>query len=302
MPCGAIGAHAVADERIWSGAEGGQLRSLVEDLHAGRVGALMTFEIGGANGLLPVTWAARCGLPLVDADAKGRTFAALHRNTMRLAGVEPGPVVLVDGRGNSFVLRPADDGSAERLAERVGASLGGLCAGALYCLTTRAARGAVIRGSISRAIELGRARAANLGRPGPGPQLRDELAATVLIHGKVVDLEHAVASGAGATTIRGTGRDAGRQLRLEFESEFLLAVEDGAIRAAVPDLICAFAAESGDPVATEQLRYRQAVVVLAAPAPAVWLSAAGLDLVGPRAFGLVVDHAPISDGAAPAHD
>jgi DUF917 family protein len=296
MPCGAIGAHALADERIWSGAEGGLLRDLVEDLHARRVGALMCFEIGGANGLLPVTWAARAGLPLVDADAKGRTFAALHRNTLRLGGVEAGPVVLADGRGNTLVLRPADDRWAERLGEGVSAGLGGLCAGALYCLTGAASRRSVIRGSVSRAIALGRART-TAGGPGPGPELRDALAATVLVAGKVADLEHAVTSGAGAATIRGAGRDAGREFRLEFQSEFLLAVEDGVIRAAVPDIISTFAGESGDPVTTEQLRHGQAVIVLAAPAPAIWLSTAGLDLVGPRAFGLVVDHAPISDGA-----
>lgn len=298
MPCGGIGAHAVATERIWSGAEGGLLRDLVEELHGRRVGALMCFEIGGANGLLPVTWAARTGLPLVDADAKGRTFAALHRNTLGLAGIGAGPVVLADGRGNTLVLRPTDDRWAERLGEGVGADLGGLCAGALYCLETAAARQAVIRGSVSRAIALGRARAASGGGSRAGSELRDALAATILVRGKVVDLEHAMASGAGSATIRGTGSDAGRQFRFEFQSEFLLAVEDGVIRAAVPDIISAFAADSGEPVTTEQLRYGQAVVLLAAPAPPVWLSAAGLDLVGPRAFGLVVDHAPISDGAA----
>jgi DUF917 family protein len=296
MPCGAIGSHAVADERIWSGAEGDQLRTLVEELHQRRVGALMCFEIGGGNGLLPVTWAARTGLPLVDADAMGRAFATLHRNTLRLAGVEAGPVVLADGRGNSLVLRAADDGWVERLSEGVGSSLGGLCAVALYCLPPAATSGAVIHGSVSRAIELGRARIADAGGRWPGARLRDALGATVLIHGKAVDLEPAVASGAGAMTIRGTARDVGRQLRLEFQSEFLLAIEDGAVRAAVPDLICAFAADSGDPVATEQLRYGQAVVVVAARAPAVWRSAAALDLVGPRTFGFAVDHVPISDG------
>jgi DUF917 family protein len=158
----------------------------------------------------------------------------------------------------------------------------------------------VIRGSVSRALELGRARTADAGNRGPGPRLRDALAATVLIRGKAADLEPAVASGAGAITIRGNGRDAGRQLRLEFQSEFLLAVEDGAVRAAVPDLICALAADSGDPVATEQLRYGQPVVVVAAPAPAVWRSAAGIELVGPRTFGFAVDYVPILNGLAEA--
>jgi hypothetical protein len=53
-------------------------------------------------------------------------------------------------------------------------------------------------------------------------------------------------------------------------------------------------------VATEQLRYGQPVVVVAAPAPAVWRSAAGIELVGPRTFGFAVDYVPILNGLAEA--
>src|SRR4051794_6308876 len=73
MPCGLIGSPAVCDERIWSGEEGSQLRAVVERLGLGPVAALMCFGIAGANGLLPVTWAARMRLPLADADAMGRS-------------------------------------------------------------------------------------------------------------------------------------------------------------------------------------------------------------------------------------
>ena len=40
------------------GDEGERLRHYLEDLTGRRVAALMAGEIGGGNGLIPVTWAA----------------------------------------------------------------------------------------------------------------------------------------------------------------------------------------------------------------------------------------------------
>jgi DUF917 family protein len=82
-------------------------------------------------------------------------------------------------------------------------------------------------------------------------------------------------------------------VRLELRDEYLLALEDGAVAAAVPDLICVLAAETGEPVAAHALRHGLAVAVVALPAPAVWRSGRGLELVGPGAFGYHVDHRPI---------
>jgi DUF917 family protein len=124
---------------------------------------------------------------------------------------------------------------------------------------------------------------------------REKLGALVLMQGRVVDVTHGFETGGAldSTTIQGTGTDAGRQMRLELQSEFLLAVEDGAVLAATPDLICLLAHETGDPIVIERLRYGQAVVVVAAPASEIWRSDAGLALAGPRAFGYDLEYSPI---------
>ena len=57
-----------------------------------------------------------------------------------------------------------------------------------------------------------------------------------------------------------------------------------------PDLICVVDSISGDGIGTESIRYGQRVDVLALPAPEVFLSARGLELVGPRAFGFDFDY------------
>src|SRR5579875_3172668 len=74
MPCGMIGAPTVHIEKIENGSEGGRLRDHLERLTGRTVAALMSAEIGGSNGLQPISWAARIGLPVADADGMGRAF------------------------------------------------------------------------------------------------------------------------------------------------------------------------------------------------------------------------------------
>jgi DUF917 family protein len=299
MPCCMVGSPMVATERVWSGDEGFVLRETVEALRGERVCALMCFRVGGVNGLLPVTWAARLGLPLVDADGTGRALAGLQRQAMHLAGIPADPVVLTDGRGNTLVLRPATDDWAERLARGAAQTLGGVCAGALCCMTVAEARGAAIEGSISRAFQLGDALGA-AGQSEHPAAAREALGGVVLILGRVVDVERRAEDGfvQGSATVAGTAGYEGRQLRLELQNEFLLAIEDGVLRAAVPDVIAVLASDTGAPVAADSLAYGDHVAVLALPAPAIWRSGAGLRLSGPRAFGYDVDYAVIRTEAA----
>ncbi|MEA2229575.1 MAG: uncharacterized protein QOF29_403 [bacterium] len=300
MPCGLLGSPTIAEERIWSGEEGRLLAAVAQRLRGEPVGALMAYEIGGVNGLLPVAWAARMGVALVDADGRGRAFPELPQQAMHLAGIAASPVVLADGHGTTLVVDEADDARAERLARSAAAALGGVCAVALCCMTAAQVRTAAILGSVSGAAALGEA----LGAARPGRRLDallDALGAVVLLRGRVLDVERRTGDGfaRGSATVDGTGGAAGRRLRVELQNEFLLALEDGQVRAAAPDLIALLGADGGEPIGTEELHRGQRVTVIAAPAPAVWGSAAGRALAGPEAFGYGVPYAPIGGAGGP---
>jgi DUF917 family protein len=284
VPCGLVGAPQLANERIFSGDEGRVLSRALEDLHDARMGALMCFETAGPNGLIPVTWAARAGVPLVDADGAGHAFPGFQQRAMHVAGVPASPVVLTDGRDNVLVIHAADDDWAARLARSTAAGLGGVCAAAAYGMTVRRARTSVIAGSLSRAVALGHAIDAQEHRVGPGA-VAEALGATVLIEGRVTDLQR------NSATIDGTSADAGRQVRIELQREFLIVLEDGAVSAAVPDLIAVLAADTATPIATETLRRGDRVAVLAAPAHDIWRTEQGLAIAGPGAFGYGTEYA-----------
>jgi DUF917 family protein len=280
MPCGLVGSPTIAAERIPSGDEGLVLRAAIQAQIGARVEALMPYEIGGSNGVMPVVWAARLGLPLVDADAMGRAFPSLAQLALGLSDVHVGSWALTDGRGNVVSVTAANDVWAERLVRGATTTLGGVCAAAPSGLRGAQVRAAAIGGSLSRALACGAA------ADGTG---------SLLLEGRVIEVSRHLDGTRvhGSATLHGIGPHAGRRVRLELQSEYLLALEEGDVLAAVPDIIALLAVQSGAPIPAQRLYRGQRVRVVALEAPAVWRSARGLATAGPRAYGLEVDHAPI---------
>jgi DUF917 family protein len=293
MPCGLVGSPTVSIEKLENGREGIRLVEEVEALTGRPVVAIMPFEIGGSNGLIPLTWAARLGLPYVDADGMGRAFPLIPQMSMNLADVASGPCVLSDERGNTLVIRADNVTWTERLLRSAVAAFGGAAVAALYLMDVETARRATVRGSVSRALRLG---AAMMGgdHDTVGAAVA-ELGAVELIRGKVVDVERQTTGGfvRGSAIIEDPA--AGRMLRLEIQNENLAALEDGDVRACVPDIITVLDAGTGGTIVTERLRYGQRVSVIAYPSPELWRTPEALEIVGPQAFGYQFPFVPVEE-------
>jgi uncharacterized protein len=294
LPLSGIGAPTVDHEMPPSGDEPILIRDEVERLLGRPVAAVMPSEIGGANGVNPVGWAARLGLPLVDADGMGRAFPEVQMVAMYAAGRPVTIVVLADVQGNVIAMRPVDGNWSERISRAVCVACGGFALMTDYVMTGRQARGAVIEGSVSSAIAIGRAV-----RDGSDPlaALRETLGATVLLGGKVIDVERRTGGGfvRGSLVVEGTGEHRGRLLRVEIQNENLVAFEDGLLRASVPDLISVIDQKTADAISTESLRYGQRVSVLSWPCNPIWRTERGLATTGPRAFGYDIDYTPVEE-------
>jgi hypothetical protein len=302
MSCGGVGAPLVGLEKIEAGDEGERLRNLLER-HTGQVvTALMSSEIGGGNGLLPVTWAARMGLPVVDADGMGRAFPLVSQVTMHLAGISPCPAVMTDERGNVVVFRAISGDWVERLERAAAAEFGGLGQATDFPMTAAQAREATVRDSVSQAIRIGEAAA---GSPGsPVAAVIEAAGAIRLVGGKVLDVNREVTGGfmRGSVVIEGLAEDAGRLLRLEMQNEHLVALERGRLLASVPDLITVLDSETADAVSAERIRYGQRVVVIAFGCDPIWRTERGITAAGPRAFGYDFDFVPVEELAAAARN
>ncbi|MGW0994645.1 DUF917 domain-containing protein [Streptomyces sp. NPDC002520] len=268
MPVGMVGSSAVGAERIGGRAEPARLRDRVEQQRGGPVAAVMASEIGGQNGCLALAFAARCGLPLLDADSMGRAYPLMHQNVLELAGIRPGPTLVADERGRTVVVDHVDGPHLEHLVRAAVDALGGRAVCSDYPLTAGQAADSAVLGTVSLALRLG---AGELPEP--------------LLTGKVTAVQRHGAA-AVSVLVDGLGPDSGRLLRVEARSEFVAAVAEGRALALVPDVIALLDARTGEAVDVEDVRYGLRVRVLALPAPPIWYTPAGLALGGPEAFGL----------------
>ena len=293
MSCGFLGAPTVTIEKLSSGDEGLYLREEIERLWGKPVAALMCAEIGGSNGMVPLTWAARLGLPVLDADGMGRAFPEVQMVTMELAGIPVAPAVVVDERGHRAVFHEVYGEWSERLERAVAIACGGIAASAEYTMTVAQARTATVPGTMTLAGQIGRA--IRDAADDPVASVITATGAARLLDGKIVDVANRIEGGfvRGVATIEGTRSDAGRTLEIEIQNELLLARVDGQLRAIAPDLITLLDEQTGEAIHTERLKYGQRVVAIAIPCPPVWRTEAGLRTAGPEAFGFDEAYIPV---------
>ncbi len=292
LPVGGWGAPTVCIEKFDSGDEGRLLCEAAERWFGRPVDALMPSEIGGGNGVQLLSWCARLGLPLVDADGMGRAFPEGDMCAMHLMDVAPSPAFFADERGRVVTATPDDAHGLEEAARRCVIESGGVCAGADHPMDGATVRTSTVRGTVSLALRIGTA----LERGGVGGVL-EATGGVRIATGKVVDVERLTADGfaRGIVRLEGTGTDAGRSLALQVQNENLLATEGDRVLASTPDLITILDAGTGRAVPTERVRYGQRVAVVGIPCAPIWRTPRGLEVAGPERFGYPGPWRPIEE-------
>jgi DUF917 family protein len=303
VPAAMMGAPTIMVEKLPQGEE---VINAFEALGAvlGRpVTHTVPMEVGGINSMIPFVVAARAGLPMIDADGMGRAYPELQMVLGSLYGVPAAPLAIADDKGNVAVLRTVDNHWTERLARSLTIDMGCTALIALYPMTGRQLKEAMIPSTLSLCERLGRLLRRTREEHGdPVAAVCETLSGTRLFTGKVVDVERRTEGGfsRAQTRVEGLGPDAGETLTLYSQNEFLLARRGDEVAASTPDLIMALDTETGEPVTTEGMRYGYRISVLATPCDPRWRSPGGLELVGPRYFGYDVDYVPIEQRVAGA--
>ena len=82
---------------------------------------------------------------------------------------------------------------------------------------------------------------------------------------------------------------------MTFQNENLCASVDGKILATAPDLICLVDTETFIPVTTDGLKYGKRVLVVGLKCYPMWRTPKGIELVGPRYFGIDADYIPVEE-------
>jgi uncharacterized protein len=253
--------------------------------------AIMGFEIGSMNGLIPVMVAALTRLPLVDADTLGRSFPEFQMSGFAIAGLDMTPIAVSDIRANDLILAHAESARwGEALLRPIATACGSIIA---ICgsHTGLQIKQHGFHGTYSRAMSIGEALVrAQAERSDPIKALLAAESGTVLAVGKVVDVNRSSTGGfvRGRAHIEIDGQ--GEAAVVTFQNEYSLVEVGGRRRAMVPDLIVVFDSERGEPLGTEALRYGQLVSVVRFPPMQNHMTPEALAVVGPRAFGFEFDY------------
>jgi DUF917 family protein len=299
--CGNLGAPTVAIEKIM-GADQPPAAVLALEKHLGRrADALMAFEAGGSNSMMPLYIAALLGKPIIDADGMGRAFPEMQMVTFSVYGASGSPFALASEHGDTVILDIADGKRAEYIARGIAIRMGARSAKASYPMDGKTARRVAIPGTTSLCQAIG----ANLRQSReqnrePFAALIEMLSGTpyghakVLYAGKVSDLSRETRDGWAIGKVVISSEDAA-PLEIQFQNEFLAARQDAKLRAIVPDLICILDSDMAQPITTERLRYGQRVTVMAVSAPPIMRTEAALAVFGPAGFGMEDRFVPVED-------
>ena len=299
VPFAMMGAPTVLCEKIIGGKEYEALFDIVSNHFGKKIFAIMPMEAGGLNSMFPIAAAARLGLPLVDCDGMGRAFPELQMVTFTIGGISASPMALADEKGNTVIFKTITNKWSEELARAVTMSCGGSVAVTLYCLTGAEMKQYGVTGIVSRSEQLGAAlrTVKNVTDMTPEAKFLEFSEGIKLFKGKIVDVRRETrgAFNFGKVVLEGIGECKGHKAFVEFQNENLSATVDGEIVATVPDLICLVDTDTFVSVPTDALKYGKRVLVVGLKCFDMWRTQAGLDLVGPRYFGIDTDYEPIEE-------
>jgi DUF917 family protein/N-methylhydantoinase A/oxoprolinase/acetone carboxylase beta subunit len=294
----------------------------------GRATHIIPLEIGGSNGLqgLVIGSSQNMNVPCVDGDWMGRAYPTKWQTTPVVFGEREivfAPVAMADGNGNTLYMGNAtSDLKVEQVLRAALSQMGSAVGTADAPVTGAETRRWAVEHTISLSWRIGRevSRARVENRiDGVADCIVDAVGGTdagrVLFKGKIVGVERKLWMGHvyGEVIIEGTDATFTGKIKIPFKNENIAAIrmsegcdgETGSeknedVLAIVPDLISVIDAQNGEAIGTPEYRYGLLVQVLGFTASERWTSPRGIEIGGPKAFGLDhLDYKPLGSFVKP---
>jgi DUF917 family protein len=213
--------------------------------------------------------------------------------SVAVGDLRPCPLTTVDVRGLESIVEKVPTWKwMERVSRKICVEYGSIASTCKAPRTGAEVKKWGIHGTTTKAIKIGAAvRAAQRRHDDPIAAILAAEPGKLLYRGKVVDVERRATEGflRGRTRFEGLDAWRGAAMEIAFQNEWIVAWLDGEPIAMSPDLICVLDSVSGEAIGTETIRYGHRVTVIALPPPPVFLTAKGLQHVGPRAFNYDIE-------------
>lgn len=263
-----------------------------------KANAVVASEMGGDNTPIALSIGARLNLPAVDGDLLGRAAPELHQCSVHIFDVPMYPSVIVSETGDVVIVKEyADIDDYESIARYMSVLSGKFVAVVDTPLTKKVAEKVVIRGTLTLAYRLGDAvLKARVEGANPVERVAEVLGGWVVFRGFVEKYEWRDEKGflRGEAVIRGTDSFAGLTLRSWIMNEHIMVWVNNKPLVMPPDLFVLLS-DDGEPITNTDLREGMLVNGVAAKAPEIWRTPAGLKYFGPRHFGFDYDYVPVEE-------
>jgi len=272
----------------------------LEDSAGVTVQAIIPVEIGASNVPVPISAALELGVPVVDGDyAGGRAIPEVPQTIPEVNGVGVTPMSFVTRWGDVAILEQT---VSTAMADRIGrhivlAALGGVGV-SCYLLQVKQARGLIAAGTLSQAFRLGRAiREARDSGADPVAEATSQVEGSLLFTGQITSSPigegDSLAFGLGSHRLKGLGDFEAHDFEIWYKNEYHVTWLDGRPFVTSPDALIMVRLGDAEPATSYDFSVGDAVAVIGRKAHQAYLSAKGIELLGPRHFGFDFDYAPL---------
>jgi len=241
--------------------------------------AIIPVELGGFNTLAAVDVAARCNIPIVDADGAGRSVPEVHLKVYTIYDIPLAPMVVADLHAKNIVIvkKTFNAEAAERIARILAAEWNNSAYTARRILTGAQVKTSPIQHSLSKSIQIGK-----LLRTVKKPieAVLKETRGFKLFEGVVENVKRITDAGFTFTNIKlnGTKEYAKSMFEFKAKNEVLVAYKNEGLVAIAPDIITPVNPKTGKCITAERIKIGDKLAVLGLPAPAKWRTKKGLKL------------------------
>jgi DUF917 family protein len=265
------------------------------------LGGVVSMELGASATVGAILTGLALGIPVMDGDYVGRAIPEAGQSKMDLLGFSPVPLCFVDRWGNVTIVKSAVSAlMADRIARQISvAAYGKGVGGSGYLVQMRDTKKGIVKGSLLRAIEIGKALREDA-RTGDGlVHLRRLTGGRIFFAGEAVSTvwqdDEAFVFRVFTYHLRGTGQFEGQSCRVWVKNEHHIVWCDENVVGTSPDLLVLLDAETNRPLSTRgDVTPGHKVIVFGMRAlDPIWHTPEGRALLGPRHFGFDMDAVPI---------
>ncbi len=252
-------------------------------------------ELGGENTAEALHVACQLGLPIVDSDPAGRSVPELIHSTFYLCNKPIQPLAVATNYGDVAIVSDVmNDERAEALVRAMAIASGNEIMVCDHPIKGSEFRDCVIPGAISYALEIGRILRETKEAGGDvASAIAEKMDGKVLFRGDVESNPWEGRDGFdfGSIYLKGKNEFEGEAYRMDYQNEIYASYRNDELDVTVPDLVCMIDA-NGDPITIPDFEIGSEMNVIALPAPELWKTEKGLEIFGPRHFGIDTDYVP----------